>query len=194
MKKVDLKKRYFSNRLQQYIGFFFVLPWFLGFLIFKAFPLLMSLYLSFTQYKIIAPPVFNGLDNFIEIFSDPSFYNSVRVTLLYALITIPSRMFFSLFIAFVLSSKVKGIGIFRSVYYIPSLMGGSVAVAILWTRMFMSNGLVNQFLELLSLPAVPWLTNKRTALVVISMLHVWQFGSHHGDLPCGSQRGSRGIN
>jgi oligogalacturonide transport system permease protein len=177
MRRVGLKKYRLGNRMQQYVGFLFILPWFFGFLVFKAFPLLMSLYLSFTQYKIIAPPVFNGIDNFIEIFSDPAFYNSVKVTLTYALITIPSRMFFSLFIAFVLSSKVKGIGIFRSIYYIPSLMGGSVAVAILWTRMFMSNGLVNQFLELLSLPVVPWLTNKGTALVVISMLHVWQFGS-----------------
>jgi oligogalacturonide transport system permease protein len=137
----------------------------------------MSLYLSFTQYKIITPPVFIGIQNFIDIFQDPSFFNSVRVTLTYVAITIPCRMFFALFIAFVLSSKVKGIGFFRSVYYIPSLMGGSVAVAILWTRMFMSNGLVNQFLALAAVPAVPWLTNKGTALLVISMLHVWQFGS-----------------
>jgi oligogalacturonide transport system permease protein len=168
-----------SSRIkwQQNIGFFFILPWLIGFLAFKTFPLLMSLYISFTEYRIITPPFFIGLENYIQVFTDPVFRQSVKVSVFYVLMTVPSRMLFALFIAYVLNSKVKGIGFFRSVYYIPSLMGGSVAVAILWCYMFMSNGLINQALGFLGLPALPWLAHPALALFVISVLHVWQFGS-----------------
>ena len=170
-------KKFRNDRLQQYIGFLFILPWLFGFLAFKAFPLLMSLYLSFTQYNIISVPIFIGLENFQNIMKDEIFRQSVKVSLLYVLMTVPTRMLFALFIAYVLSSKVKGIGFFRSLYYIPSLMGGSVAVAILWAYMFMQNGLINSFLTFLHLPALPWLSHPYLALIVISVLHVWQFGS-----------------
>lgn len=166
-----------QDRLQQHIGFVLVLPWFFGFLTFKAFPLFMSLYLSFTQYNIISSPIFIGLENFQNILKDAIFRQSVKVTLLYVVITVPTRILFALFIAYVLSSKVKGIGFFRSLYYVPSLMGGSVAVAILWAYMFMQNGLINSFLNFLHLPALPWLSQPLLALFVISVLHVWQFGS-----------------
>jgi oligogalacturonide transport system permease protein len=153
------------------------LPWLFGFLAFKVFPLLLSFYISFTEYRIITPPVFTGLENFIQVFRDPIFKQSVKVSFLYVFITVPTRMAFALFIAYVLSSKVKGIGIFRTLYYIPSLMGGSVAVAILWSYMFMSGGLVNQVLALFHIPSLPWLSHPILALFVISILHVWQFGS-----------------
>ena len=175
MKKLLTFKR--QDRLQQYVGFLLVLPWLFGFLAFKVFPFLMSLYLSFTQYNIISPPVFIGMDNFTNIFRDPIFKQSARVSLLYVLMTVPARLLFSLFIAYLLTAKVKGIGFFRSVYYIPSLMGGSVAIAILWSYMFMSSGLINQVLRAINLPAMPWLSNRGLALFVISLLSVWQFGS-----------------
>jgi oligogalacturonide transport system permease protein len=165
------------DRLQRHIGFLFILPWLFGFLAFKAFPLLMSLYLSFTQYNIISSPIFIGLENFQQILRDEVFRQSAKVSLLYVIMTVPTRMLFALFIAYVLSSKVKGIGFFRSVYYVPSLMGGSVAVAILWAYMFMQNGLINSLLEFLRLPALPWLSHPLLAMFVISVLHVWQFGS-----------------
>lgn len=161
----------------RWVGFLFVLPWLLGFLAFKAFPLLMSLFLSFTQYNIISPPIFVGLDNFKRMMVDPVFRQSAKVSINYVLMTVPTRMLFALFIAYVLTSKVKGIGFFRSVYYIPSLMGGSVAVAILWRYMFMKTGLVNQALGLFGLPQPTWLAGPYTALFVISILHVWQFGA-----------------
>ena len=166
-----------KDRLQQYIGFILILPWLFGFLAFKAFPLLMSLYLSFTQYNIISPPIFIGLENFQQIVRDPIFLQSVKVSLLYVVMTVPTRMLFALFVAYILSSKVKGIGFFRSLYYVPSLMGGSVAVAILWAYMFMQNGLINSLLGFFHLPALPWLSQSLLAMFVISVLHVWQFGS-----------------
>jgi oligogalacturonide transport system permease protein len=166
-----------SSLTQQHVGFFFILPWLFGFLAFKTFPLLMSLYLSFTRYSIISPPVWTGFDNFRELLRDDLFRQSAQVSILYVLITVPTRIFFSLFVAYILSSKVKGIGFFRSLYYIPSLMGGSVAVAVLWCFMFMNNGLINSILNAFHLPALPWLAHPVLALFVISVLHVWQFGS-----------------
>jgi oligogalacturonide transport system permease protein len=162
---------------QQNVGFLFILPWLFGFLAFKTFPLLMSFYISFTEYRIITPPFFIGFENFIQVFTDPTFFQSVKVSLLYVLMTVPTRMLFALFIAYVLSSKVKGIGIFRSLYYIPSLMGGSVAVAVLWAYMFRSGGLVNLVLGFLHIPPLPWMSHPVLALFVISVLHVWQFGA-----------------
>lgn len=170
-------RRLKQDRLQQYIGFIFILPWLFGFLAFKAFPLLMSLYLSFTQYNIISPPIFIGLENFQNIVRDQIFHQSAKASLLYVIMTVPTRMSFALLIAYILSSKVKGIGFFRSFYYVPSLMGGSIAVAILWAYMFMQNGLINSFLEFCNLPALPWLSTPILAMFVISILHVWQFGS-----------------
>ena len=171
------KKLFRNDRLQQYIGFIFIIPWLFGFLAFKAFPLFMSLYISFTQYNIISAPIFIGLENYINIMKDAIFHQSAKVSLLYVIMTVPTRMMFALFIAYILSSKVKGISFFRSLYYIPSLMGGSVAVAILWAYMFMQNGLINSMLESLSLPTLPWLSQPLLAMFVISVLHVWQFGS-----------------
>jgi len=170
-------KTFQKDRLQQYIGFLFILPWLFGFLAFKAFPLFMSLYLSFTQYNIISSPIFIGFENFRNIAADLVFRQSARVSLIYVAMTVPTRMLFALFIAYILSSKVSGISFFRSIYYIPSLMGGSVAVAILWAYMFMQNGLINSFLTSLHLPALPWLSTPLLAMFVISILHVWQFGS-----------------
>jgi oligogalacturonide transport system permease protein len=166
-----------SSLARQHIGFFFIIPWLFGFLAFKTFPLLMSLYLSFTRYSIISPPVWTGFDNFRELLRDDLFRQSAKVSILYVLITVPTRILFSLFVAYILSSKVKGIGFFRSLYYIPSLMGGSVAVAVLWCFMFMNNGLINSILNAFHLPALPWLAHQILALFVISVLHVWQFGS-----------------
>ncbi|WP_320122286.1 sugar ABC transporter permease [uncultured Sphaerochaeta sp.] len=165
------------SRRKDYIGMIFVAPWLIGFLAFKAFPLILSTFLSFTQYRIISAPTFVAFENFKMAFLSPDFWNSLKVSFAYVLLTVPSRLIFSLFIAYILSSKVKGIGIFRSIYYIPSLMGGSVAVAILWQYMFMEKGMINAFLGMLHLPQPTWLAGSYTALFVISILKLWQFGS-----------------
>ena len=166
-----------KDRMQQNIGLILILPWLFGFLAFRAFPLLMALYLSFAQYNIISPPIFVGLENFRNLIRDIIFHESAIASIRYIIMTVPTRMLFALFIAYILSSKVKGIGFFRSLYYVPSLMGGSVAIAILWAYMFMQNGLVNNMLTFIGLPAMPWLSTPFLALFVISILSVWQFGS-----------------
>lgn len=158
-------------------GFLFILPWLIGFLAFKAIPLLMSGVLSFMDYNIISSPEFIGLDNFRELADDELFWSSMKSTGLYVLFTVPMKMVFSLFIAYILSSKVRGIGFFRSIYYIPSLMGGSVAISILWRYMFMKDGMINSILALIEVEGPAWLSVPGTAMFVISFQHVWQFGS-----------------
>ena len=158
-------------------GFLFILPWLIGFLAFKAIPLLMSGVLSFMDYNIISSPEFIGLDNFRELADDELFWSSMKSTGLYVLFTVPMKMVFSLFIAYILSSKVRGIGFFRSIYYIPSLMGGSVAISILWRYMFMKDGMINSILATIGIEGPAWLSIPGTAMFVISFQHVWQFGS-----------------
>ena len=120
------------------LGFLFVLPFVLGVLLFKLFPFVASLALSFTQYDLIDPPQYIGLDNYKELVaSDPLFRKSLGVTLTFAVLAVPFRVGFALFIAHVLNFKLRGINFFRSAFYLPSILGGSIAVAVLWRFIFL---------------------------------------------------------
>ena len=167
-----------KKRLKDYRGLFFIMPWLIGFLFLQLYPFLASLYYSFTQYSVLGQPKFIGLDNYIRLFTiDPDFKKSIMVTMKYALISVPSKLFFALIVALILNMRFKGINGFRTVYYIPSILGGSVAVSALWRLMFMSDGILNKLLELIGLPSVNWLGQAGTAMFTICLLQVWQFGS-----------------
>lgn len=167
-----------KKRLKDYRGLFFIMPWLIGFLFLQLYPFLASLYYSFTQYSVLGQPKFIGLDNYIRLFTiDPDFKKSIMVTMKYALISVPSKLFFALIVALILNMRLKGINGFRTVYYIPSILGGSVAVSALWRLMFMSDGILNKLLELIGLPSVNWLGQAGTAMFTICLLQVWQFGS-----------------
>jgi oligogalacturonide transport system permease protein len=160
------------------LGFLFVLPFVLGVLLFKLFPFVMSFALSFTQYDIIDPPVYVGLQNYKELFGDdPLFHKSLGVTLWFALLAVPLRVGFALFIAHVLNFKLRGINFFRSAFYLPSILGGSIAVAVLWRFIFARDGLVNGVLATMGLEPIPWLADERYSLWTIVLLFMWQFGS-----------------
>lgn len=165
-------------KLRDFRGLFYISPWIVGFLFLQLYPFLSSLYYSFTQYNVLGTPKFIGLDNYIRLFTiDPDFIKSIFVTLEYALISVPSKLLFALIIAMILNMKLKGINFFRTVYYIPSILGGSVAVSALWRLMFMSDGILNKLLVLVGLPSVNWLGQPGTAMFTICILQVWQFGS-----------------
>ena len=167
-----------KKRLKDYRGLFFIMPWLIGFLFLQLYPFLASLYYSFTQYSVLGQPKFIGLDNYIRLFTiDPDFKKSIMVTMKYALISVPSKLFFALIVALILNMRLKGINGFRTVYYIPSILGGSVAVSALWRLMFMSDGILIKLLELIGLPSVNWLGQAGTAMFTICLLQVWQFGS-----------------
>lgn len=165
-------------RLKDYRGLFYISPWILGFAFLQLYPFLASLFYSFTQYTVLGTPKFIGLKNYIRLFTiDPDFKKSILVTFQYTLISVPAKLLFALLIAMVLNMKLKGINLFRTVYYIPSILGGSVAVSALWRLMFMSDGILNKLLGLAGFPAVNWLGQAGTAMFTICLLQVWQFGS-----------------
>jgi oligogalacturonide transport system permease protein len=160
------------------LGLLFVLPFLLGVLLFKLFPFVMSFALSFTQYDLMEPPVFVGLDNYKEMLADdPLFRKSLGVTLLFTFLAVPLRVGFALFIAHVLNFKLRGINFFRSAFYLPSILGGSIAVAVLWRFIFARNGLVNIALMKLGFEPVLWLADEHYSIWTIVLLFTWQFGS-----------------
>lgn len=162
----------------QKIGYLYILPWIIGFLLFQFYPLVSSLYYSFTDYTMFNTPSFVGLANYVKIFTkDPVFRNSLSRTFIYVLIGVPVKLLFAFFIAMLLNMKLRCINVFRTVYYLPSIVGGSVAVSILWRLLFMKEGAVNKLLGAIGLPAISWLGNPDYALFTISLIIVWQFGS-----------------
>ena len=160
------------------LGFLLVLPFVLGVVLFKLFPFVMSFALSFTQYDLIDPPQVVGLDNYHELFTaDPLFRQSLGVTLLFAVLAVPLRVGFALFIAHVLNYRLRGIHFFRAAFYLPSILGGSIATAVLWRFIFSKNGLVNLLLVQVGLEPIAWLADEHYSLWTIVLLFTWQFGS-----------------
>lgn len=159
-------------------GLLFILPWILGFCILQAYPLMMSLYYSFTDFSILADGKWIGFDNYTRLFTkDKYFVKSFLLTFKYALMSVPMKLIMALIVAMILNMRLKGINLFRTVYYLPSIMGGSVAISILWRFMFMKDGMLNKMLGVIHIPAVDWLGDPDIALVTISLLVIWQFGS-----------------
>lgn len=159
-------------------AFIYLLPWILGFLILQLYPFLMSLYYSFTDYTIGAEQNWQGTANYVKLFTkDNEFWNSLKVTLMYTLYTVPGKLIMALAVAVFLNREIKGINLIRTLYYIPSLFGGSVAVAILWKLMFLDNGVANAMLTALNLPNIQFLGDTKYALKTICSLEIWQFGS-----------------
>lgn len=161
------------------VGYIFTAPFILGFLIFTFYPILSSLYYSFTNYDLMSSPSWVGVDNYHKILlDDPKIMKSFRVTFTYVFCSVPLRLTFALIVAMLLKNAIRGIGFYRSAYYIPSLIGGSVAVSILWSQIFGDKGLVNSALGLVGIHATTnWIGNPGTALFTLIALSVWQFGS-----------------
>lgn len=175
-KAKSAKKSHYTKR--DYMAFAYLAPWLIGFAVLQLYPFLSSLYYSFTDYQISGSPVWIGLDNYIKLFTgDNEFWNSLKVTILYTLYTVPGKLIMALAVAVFLNRNIRGINLIRTFYYISSLFGGSVAVAILWKLMFMDDGVINAMLTNVGLPAVQWLGDRNTALPTICAMEIWQFGS-----------------
>ncbi|WP_418884612.1 carbohydrate ABC transporter permease [Blautia argi] len=155
------------------------MPFIIGFLVFLIIPMGMSLYYSFCDYDILSPPVFTGLDNYIEIFTaDETFWHSVKATFLFVFVSVPLRLIFALIVALILVKSTKATGFYRAAYYLPSILGGSVAVAVLWRRIFATDGVLNSILGMFGLDTqFAWLGNTKTAIWTLVLLAIWQFGS-----------------
>ncbi len=159
-------------------GYAFLTPWLVGFFGLTAVPMIYSLYLSFTKYNIFQPPKWIGLDNYIRLFtSDPNFIQSAQITLVYVFIGTPITLAAALAVAMLLNYRDKGAGFFRSAFYAPSLIGGSVSVAIVWRAMFSSDGPVDSGLQVFGIDLGGWIGNPSLVLPMMILLAVWQFGA-----------------
>ncbi|WP_199035418.1 carbohydrate ABC transporter permease [Glycomyces salinus] len=158
-------------------AYLFLLPWFIGLLGLTIGPMIASLYLSFTDYNLLRPPEWSGLDNFTAMFGDARFWNSFRVTAVYVLVGVPIQLALALGLAMLLDKGMRGLSLYRSVFYLPSLLGGSVAIAILWRQVFGKEGLVNGALSWFGVDGPGWIGHPDYALGTLIVLNVWTFGS-----------------
>lgn len=159
-------------------AYLFLAPWFLGLAAITAGPLIASFYLSFTDYNLIGDASWVGLDNYTRMFTDdPRFMKALTNTAVYVFVSVPLQLTFALALALLLDRGVSGLPIYRSVYYLPSLLGSSVAIAILWRQIFGDEGVVNDFLGFFGVEGTSWVANPDTALGTLIVLNVWTFGS-----------------
>lgn len=180
------------------VAYMFLAPWLIGFLMLTLYPMAYSLLLSFTNYNFTRPDATQwiGLGNYMKMFGslfgvseftvasgdvmrvDPHYMKSLSVTLTYVFVSVPLKLTFALAIAMLLNQRLRGVPFYRVVYYIPTLLGGSIAIAVLWRKLFERDGLVNGALGLLGFTDLPsWITNPNYALGTLILLSVWQFGS-----------------
>ena len=168
-----------NKKKDNIFGYMLISPWLIGFVVMFLIPMCMSIYYSFTDYNLLTEPNFIGLDNYIRMFTkDRDFINSLKVTFIYVFALVPLRLAFALMIALLINQKRRGVGIYRTIYYVPSIVGGNVALAIVWRQLFGNNGVVMSLLGLFGIQQeISFIGNPKTALGTIVLLGVWQFGS-----------------
>lgn len=172
---LNTKKASFFNK--QDIGLVYIMPWFLGFLIFSLYPIIASLYYTFFNFNFFSSMKFIGLSNFTRMFNDSNFLISLKATFVYVLFAVPTKIIIALLIAMLLNMKLKFINLYRTLYYLPSILGGSVVIGILWRLIFVRDGLFNSIIGIFGIEPVNWLGDPKTAIYVLSLLPVWQVGS-----------------
>lgn len=161
------------------VAYVLLAPWLIGFFGMWLIPMFISIYYSFTDFNLLNTPSFIGLANYMRAFTqDKMFYQAMKVTFSYVLILVPLRLAFALFVAMLLNKKHKCLGLYRTLYYVPSIIGGSIAVSVVWKQIFGNKGVVMSILEVFGIQQKMSLVgNPRTALWVIVLMGVWQFGS-----------------
>ena len=173
MKQTSWRKFWKANN-----GYAYLSIWLIGFFAFKFYPFLFSLYYSLTNYNLFKSGTqFIGLQNYESILKTSKYMKAFGVTFKYAFMTVPLKLLFALFIAYILNFKLKFINMFRTIYYIPSILGGSISIAVLWQFLFQNEGLINMIIRLFGGDPINWLGSSKYALFVICLLRVWQFGS-----------------
>lgn len=163
--------------MKENVGFLFILPWVIGFLVFKLYPFASSLYYSFTDYNLFKGIHEYTVQNYVDVFGKMQNRKALIVTFKYAFMTVPLKLIAALFIAYILNFKIKGVNFFRTAYYIPSILGGSVAIAVLWKALFKDGGLIQSAFAMIGVEAPSFLSEPSWALFCICLLRVWQFGS-----------------
>ncbi len=149
-----------------------------GILALVAYPMAMSFYYSLTNYSILDAPQWVGIQNYSKIlFDDDTFRQSLKVTLLFVFFAVPLKLTFALAVAMLLNKNIRGLSVYRTMIYFPSLIGGSIAVSILWKNIFGREGFINQLIGIFGIEGKSWINSPDTALATLILLVVWQFGS-----------------
>lgn len=165
------------DKKEERAGYAFLSPWLIGLFVITIGPMAASLYLSFTDYSFLDSPEWIGLENYQRLFSDTRFHQAIGVTFRYVIVSVPLQLVVALLVAMVLDRGIRGLALYRSAFYLPSLIGGSVAIAILWRQIFGADGLVNWALALIGIEGRSWIANPDTALGTLIVLNVWTFGA-----------------
>jgi multiple sugar transport system permease protein len=176
--RADRKVRPYRLGTDDRVAYLFLAPWLAGFFLLTLGPTLASLYLSFTKFDLLQAPQWTGLANYAHMFTeDQRFRNALSVTFWYVALSVPLELAFALAVAMVLDKGLRGLTLYRALFYIPSLLGGSVAIAVLWRQIFGYDGLINEGLALFGIDGPSWISNPQYSLYTLVILRVWQFGS-----------------
>lgn len=174
-----MKKKSYRNPVgvSRFTGLVLISPFIVGFALFTLYPFVCSFVLGMTDSHGISSPQFVGMNNYAELLNDKKFTGALGVTLRYAAILVPLKLIVSLMTALLLNLEIRGIGFFRTAFYIPSILGANLSVVIMWQYLFTANGLVNQILGQLGLAPVSWYGEAGPAMFMIVLLRLWEFGS-----------------
>lgn len=157
-------------------AFLFLAPWLIGIFVFTLWPFITSFTMSLQETNLFVSK-WVGLENYKQLLSDRRFIKSIQVTLKFVFLSVPLKLAFALFVAVMLKERFRGVNFFRSALYFPSLIGGSVAVAAMWTQLFGLRGVINDVVGIFGIPPRSWIADPSTALYTLVILAVWQFGS-----------------
>ena len=179
MLKKNSKKKNSIQRRQNIQGYTFIMPWLLGLFLFTLIPMIFSAVLSLCNWNIVTGTStikFVGFDNYTRLFADPKFWQSLKVTFKFCLITIPCYQIASLLIAFLLTLDIKGMKVFRLIYFLPSIIP-TIACTMIWTRIFAQDGILNKALKIFGITGPTWLTDRNTALYALMIMGIWGIGN-----------------
>ena len=168
-----------DTRREMVAGYAFLSPWLIGFMVITAIPMLYSFYLSFTNWDLISNAgQYVGFRNYVRMFTvDPTFWHSVRVTVTYAVVATPLKLALALGVALLLVRARRGASTARALFYLPSLLGSSVALALVWQSLFSRSGVVNEFLDWFGIQGKAWVNDPSYVLWTVVLLGAWQFGA-----------------
>jgi len=187
--KTRKKKMTRTVLMENIAGYAFLIPWFIGIFVFTAFPMIWSMQISLTDRSLLrAVTTFVGFDNYRRLFSDATFWHSLRVTMTYAFWQVPISMFLSLLAALAMNRKIRGIGIFRTILYLPVIVGGSVGSFVMWRMLLADAGFVNYALSLIGLGPFRFFNSVDLALGTLIGMSMWTIGGRMLILLAGLQQ------
>ena len=174
---INFSQRNLNKRHETILGWLMVSPWLIGFICFSALPMLASLIISFTEWDMLSKPEWVGFENYKTLFfEDPLALHSLNITILFTIVSIPLNIVFGLALAMLLNTSIRGLAIFRTIFYLPAILSG-VAVALMWRWIFSTEfGLLNALLSMIGIEGPAWLTDRIWVLPSFVIMRLWSVG------------------